>query len=214
MRQFKAAIGLVRASRRAYLACNLVYYGLVVGAMGAATLDRGLQQAVVDAVQRSLDAGGLAPIARVYASGNIPLAAGMTFAVNLLVGSFGSITLPSLIVPFGGLLVAMFRAVMWGLIFAPPTLQVTAGELVAGVLVALVVALEGQAYVLTMLAAYRHGRAWLWPASSGAADRRSGYREGLRQAASLYLLVIIVLAIAGLVEAGAAIGLMPGLMGA
>jgi hypothetical protein len=73
----------------------------------------------------------------------------------------------------------------------------------------MVLVLEGQGYVLAMLAAYDQGRAWLKPATAGAGSRRAGYTAGLRRTLSLYLLVVLTLAVAGLVEAVAAIAVIP-----
>ena len=60
--------------------------------------------------------------------------------------------------------------------------------------------LEGQAYILTMLAAYMQGRAFLWPKSVGLESRGKGYLEGLKRTGKLYLLIILTLAIAAIYE--------------
>ena len=133
----------------------------------------------------------------------------MTFAVNLMGGSFASITLPSLLIPFGGLLIGAYRAVLWGLIFAPETLDVSVEGATRGALVALLILLEGQGYVLTMLAAYIHGRAWLWPASVDAASRWQGYKIGIRRSVLLYLLIAATLAVAAVYEAILVVVILP-----
>ena len=60
--------------------------------------------------------------------------------------------------------------------------------------------LEGQAYVMTMLAAYIQGRAFLWPRSVGLESRTKGYLEGVKRTGKLYLLIILALAIAAIYE--------------
>ncbi|GEM_PF-2880586 len=46
-----------------------------------------------------------------YMSGNFPLAAILTFLINLTLGSFVYITLPSLTIPFGGVIIGLVRAI-------------------------------------------------------------------------------------------------------
>ena len=60
--------------------------------------------------------------------------------------------------------------------------------------------LEGQAYILTMLAAYIQGRAFLWPKSVGLERRGQGYLEGLKRTGKMYVLVILTLLIAAVYE--------------
>lgn len=205
----RSALAIVRENRWAYLALNLAYYGLIALAMGAAMLDRGLHLRLTEWVSQGIQAGGLGPIVRLYASGNVAAAVAGTLAVNLLIGSLASITLPSILVPFSGLLVAGLRAILWGLIFAPGSLATGPGQILSGALIVMVLVLEGQGYILTMLAAYDQGRAWLIPATVGAGNRRAGYTAGLRRTLSLYLLVVLTLAVAGVVEAVAAIVVIP-----
>ena len=209
MRTFRTASAIVRENRRAYLTLNLAYYGLVALAMGTAALEPRLHLRLTEWIGQGIREGGLGPILRLYTSGNVAAAAAGTLAVNLLVGSLASITLPSIVVPFSGLLVAGVRAILWGLIFAPDSLSVGPGQLISGVLIVLVLILEGQGYILTMLAAYDQGRAWLRPATVGAVSRRAGYTAGLRRTLNLYLLIVVTLALAGLVEAVAAILIIP-----
>jgi hypothetical protein len=72
-----------------------------------------------------------------------------------------------------------------------------------------VLVLEGQGYIMAKLSAYDQGRAWLKPAAVGAGSRRAGYTAGLRRTLSLYLLIVLTLAVAGLVEGVAAIVVIP-----
>ena len=63
--------------------------------------------------------GPLGPVGAAYKSGNVWAAIVLTFAVNLFIGSLFSITVPSMIVPFSGFLMGIFRAVVWGLLLSP-----------------------------------------------------------------------------------------------
>jgi hypothetical protein len=60
--------------------------------------------------------------------------------------------------------------------------------------------IEGQAYILTMLAAYIQGRAFLWPNRIGLERRGQGYLEGLKRTGKLYVLVFLTLLIAAIYE--------------
>jgi hypothetical protein len=60
--------------------------------------------------------------------------------------------------------------------------------------------IEGQAYILTLLAAYIQGRAFLWPKSVGVETHAKGYLEGLKRTGRLYLLIVLTLAIAAIYE--------------
>ena len=164
----------------------------------------------MDAIGAAFLEGPLAGVAEAYTGGQLLLAIVLTPVINLAVGSFVSITLPSLLVPFSGLLVGGLRAVLWGLIFSPTTLAVSSREVVYGALALGLLLLEGQGYVLAMLAALVQGQSFLWPASAGATSRKQGYLMGLKQTALLYLLVFLVLAVAAVYEALLAIVILPG----
>jgi hypothetical protein len=60
--------------------------------------------------------------------------------------------------------------------------------------------IEGQAYILALLAAYIQGRAFLWPQTVGLESRAKGYVDGLKRTGKLYLLIILTLAVAAVYE--------------
>jgi len=211
LKALRSALGVSGESRRAYVTLNLVYYGLVACGMIFTALDRSIQRELLAAVGNALTQGPLAGVASAYTTGQIILAIAWTFVINLVVASFVSITLPSLIVPFSGLLVGLVRAVTWGLLFSPPTLAVGGREAVMGLLIGILLILEGQGYVLAMLAAWVQGQAFLSPPSVGAADRGQGYVLGIKRALRLYVLVVLVLAVAAIYEAVVVIVIIPGL---
>ncbi len=205
----RSALGILGESRRAYATLNLVYYGLVVCGMVFTALDRSAQRELQAAVGSALTQGPLAGVASAYTTGQVLLAIAWTFVINLAVASFVSITLPSLIVPFSGMLIGLVRAVTWGLLFAPPTLAVGGREAAMGLLIGVLLILEGQGYVLAMLAAWVQGRAFLSPQSVGAADRGQGFLVGIKRALHIYVLVALVLAVAAVYEAMIVIIVLP-----
>ncbi len=198
MNALRGAWRIVTDYRRPYLILNATYYGLVLlGMTYVAFVDPALQEQLLGTVEGAFTEGPLATVGGAYLGGNVFAAAVLTFVVNLSVGSLLSITLPSLIFPFSGLLLGAYRAVLWGLILAPT------GTELALVMIphSLTLLLEGQAYILTMLAIFVQGKAFLWPDSVGAANRSQGYVTGLKLSARLYLLVVLVLAVAAIYEA-------------
>ncbi|NIN66552.1 MAG: stage II sporulation protein M [Anaerolineae bacterium] len=198
MNSLRGAWGIITDHRRPYFVLNAAYYGLVVlGMTYVAVVDPALQEQLLSAVEGAFAEGPLAAVGGAYLGGNVIAAAVLTFVFNLSVGSLLTITLPSLIVPFSGLLLGAYRAALWGLILAPTNTEL------ALVMIphSLTLLLEGQAYILAMLAVYVQGKAFLWPDSVGAANRSQGYVTGLKLSARLYLLVLFVLALAAVYEA-------------
>jgi hypothetical protein len=210
MRVLSSAVAIVRRHRRAYLACNVGYYGLILVGLAWAQMAPKTAEGLRSAVASSLESGALAPIADVYDRRAVLAAIGLTLAVNLIIGSLASITLPSLVLPFCGLAVAGFRALVWGLLFSPESAAITWGNLPQGAVIAGVLILEGQGYVLTMLAAWIHGIGWTRPATSGATTHGQGFRLGLGVTTRLYGLVVLTLAVAAVFEVVASTIILPG----
>jgi hypothetical protein len=191
----KSSWALVRKNKRAYLILNLVYNALVIVCMIYAAFNQELQDRLLNETGAAFLTGPLSFVGHAYSTQAIAAILATLF-VNLFIGSLASITLPSLIIPFSGILVGAARAIVWGLLLSPahPGLRL----IMIPHSIALV--LEGQAYVMTMLAAYIQGRAFLWPRSVGLERRSNGYLEGLKLTGKLYLLIILILAIAAIYE--------------
>lgn len=202
----------IRADRRAYVAINLAYYGVILVTMLLTIANRAWQERFLGAVQESLTTGSLSPAADIYESGLVPLAIGVTFVVNLFVGSLATITLPSLIVPFSGLALGVVRALAWGVLFSPELAGLTPGRIVAGAFVAGLLFLEGQGYVLAMFAAWRQSLGLVRPSSLGTASRLEALGKGLGLTLRAYVWVAAVLLVAAVYEAVGAILLMPRLV--
>jgi hypothetical protein len=169
--------------------------------MAYTVLDRSLQQAMGEVLVVALGEGPLAPAPEAFNAGQMLLAIGLIFAINLLVATFLFITLPSLVVPFSGLLLAGLRALVWGILFAPEfEAPIGMADLFTWMLLALLLFLEGQGYVLATLGAYLHGRAFLWPRSVGETSIWRGYWAGLKTQARIYVLIAVVLLVAAVYE--------------
>ncbi|MCL5074629.1 MAG: hypothetical protein M1136_03110 [Chloroflexi bacterium] len=199
-RIFQVATRTVAQYRQAYLVLNVLYYSLILLVAFYLFLNPLLQTQLSHSLLREI--GGafktmpFRVVAEAYLSGNFPLAATLTFLFNLAMGAILYITLPSLIVPFAGIILGCFRATAWGVLLS---MVVLAGVVkTAGFLVILV--LEGQGYVLAMLAAWALGRAALRPAGVGARGYWGGYVVGLKHTALIYVFVVVFLAIAAICE--------------
>ena len=209
MNPFRSAWKVVVESRRAYLFLNLGYFGLVAAGMVYAAYHRSLQLSLLESVEGAFEAGPIAMVASAYTGGRIPLAISLTFLVNLDIGSFLTITLPSLVIPFSGLLLGFFRATLWGVLFSPTRLELSGSNILVGVLISLLILLEGQGYVLAMLAVFVQGSAFLFPKSVSAPSHARGFLIGVKRSALIYLLVAIVLAIAAIYEVLIAVLILP-----
>ncbi len=176
---------LIRENRRAYIILNVTYYGLVILGMAYSAINPQIQKTLIEWVRRRVHAGG--PLLKEMA---------LIFVINLFTGSLGTITLPSLVIPFCGLLMGVYRAAAWGLMLSPASPEL-AKTMIPHSLTLIV---EGQAYIVAMLAVFIHGKAFIWPRSAGVESRWKGYVEGLKRTGQLYLLVIILLIVAAVYE--------------
>ena len=196
MKLIREAWGIVRENRKVYIAINAVYYGLVVVCMVVVAFNQPLQDQLLESVGEAFTGGWLSAVGSAYSNAEVLRAILLTFLVNLVLGSFLEITVPSAIIPFSGLLVGILRAVLWGLILSPanPDLRL------AMIPHSITLLLEGQAYILVMLATYVQGRAFLWPKTAGVEGHGRGYLQGLKQTGKLYILVVLTLAAAAIYE--------------
>ncbi|WVR05460.1 hypothetical protein IAU60_002476 [Kwoniella sp. DSM 27419] len=204
------SFAIIKQHRRAFLTAQLGYYGIIAIAMCAAMAHPQLQADAWERTNLQLDTSSLGRYVKAaYEDKRVGLAAVVTFVVNLLLGS-GIITLLSLAVPFSGLTVALYRAIEWGLLFAP--LQPRVLTLPH----ALTMIIEGQAYVLASFAAWIQGMDMCYQIRArygstkkqeDADDTRSNrwwwpsYRRGWQCTKELYKLIALVLAVAAVWEA-------------
>jgi hypothetical protein len=195
-KHIQSAWALVQGYKRAYIVINVVYYGLVIIFMIIAAFNQPLQEELLKSIGASFMSGPLSAVGNAYLNAEVLKAIGLTFLVNLVLGTFLEITLPSLIIPFLGFLLGIYRAVLWGLILSPayPALRIPM------IPHSITLLIEGQGYILALFAVYLQGRAFLWPKSVGLETHRQGYVEGLKRTGKLYILVILTLAAAAVYE--------------
>lgn len=210
MRLISHAWSIIRANWRAYIIINVLYYGIVGAAMVYVIFNPDLQQSLLALVGQSFDEGPLSSVAEAYSGGQVVAAIGLTFFVNLLAGSFGAITLPSFFIPFLGLVMGIVRATLWGLLLSPASPELR----MAMIPHSITLLLEGQAYVIALLAAFIHGKSFLMPRRAGIEvggieAHLQGYLLGLKQTAQLYVLIILLLAVAAIYEVLEVVYLVP-----
>jgi len=192
----RRSFGILKCHKSAYIALNGLFHSTVAISMLVATAFPWLHETALERVNAQLDgykAGRI--VTRAYSSGNVPWAAFLTFVINLSVGSFTTITLPSLLCPYSGIALVMYRAVEWGLIFAMPKSHV---KLLPHYVTMII---EGQAYVIAAVATWLQGRMLLKYKRYGFTSYWAGYRAGLRVSAHIYSLVIPILFVAAIYEA-------------
>lgn len=192
--------------RRLTWTVHLVYFGLYLLAAALVFRAPDLRNALQAVIQKDLSEGGglLERAGSAYRSGNIAWAAIVTFAINFFLGSVLVLTLPSCVIPGSGVLVAGFRAVLWGLILVPATLQQAFVMLPhSGTLL-----LEGEGYILAAF----FGLMVPLSLRRRPADSDSASPVGYRRAVVLNLkgcvLVAIVLAVAATYEATEVIAML------
>ena len=203
--RFRYAVNIVRRHRRPYIILNVAYYGLVAGAMVYVAGHPALQVALLGEVALSFTQGPMAKVADAYMGGHVFQAMILTFLFNFFLGSAVVLLAPSLIVPFAGVGIGFIRAALWGLLLAPTTPELQATMIPHS----LTLVLEGQGYILAMLAVWVLGRAFISPSSVGAPSWGAGYVRGLKDACAVFLLVAAVLAVAAIYEALEVIYLIP-----
>jgi hypothetical protein len=125
------------------------------------------------------------------------LFAAMILGVNTITVGLASIVLPSLVIPFLGIAVFAYRAVVIGVTLAP-TDQSTWIVLIPH---SLTLVIEFQAYILLALGAYLLGRAWISPAFVEETSRVRAYGKGLRLLGVLALVALALLVVGALYEA-------------
>ncbi len=197
-------IEIVRENKKLYITMNVAFYGLLAISMFVAWVFPDLQAYALVGVDQDLSTPLMeSTVVAAYNNGNILWAVFYTFLINLIVGSFLTMTLPSLIIPFSGLLMGFYRAGFWGLLFSPFQNDIS---LIPHYLTLII---EGQAYILVMFAILIQGKSFLFPKDLGLECRWSGYKHGLVQTAWLYIPIVVVLLLGAIYEAIEVISILP-----
>jgi hypothetical protein len=171
-----------------------------------------MKQQLLETVGTAFSTGPLQFVLGAYTNGEVINAIIFTFFINLVLGCFIAITLPSFIIPFSGFMVGGLRAILWGFLFSPDLTDLTPLKILAGIGIGLLIIFEGEAYVLGLFAAFLQGRAWLIPASVGVEKASEGYVIGVKLTLRVYLLIISMLVIAAVYEVILSLIILPALL--
>jgi hypothetical protein len=187
----------IRKFRRLFLGLHLVYFGAVVLFMLLAHTLPELQVCLLGGIKAEVTdgSGPLGVAGKAYMSKSIPLAAVATLLINFFLGSLACITIPSIVIPGVGVLIAVLRASIWGLLLAP-NFDALAGAMLPH---SFTILLEGEGYVLAAFFGLLI-LVYLFRKAEGA-SLAGRYGRALLMNVRGNLLVAIVLAIAAIYEA-------------
>ena len=176
---------------------NLVYFGTVLLFMLLAYAVPEFQFCFLTNLSSQIEQGsGILGIAgKAYMSKNILRAAVTTFAINFPFGSLLCITLPSVVIPGSGILVAGLRSALWGFLLAPSFSFLSMMMLPHS----LTLLLEGHGYVIAAFFGVLV-LVYLFRSAEGPTVGRR-YGRALMMNVRGNLLVIIVLVVAAIYEA-------------
>lgn len=181
---------LIRRHRREYLIISGALCGVVLAGMLLGALFPELHAARAAAFERSqsdlLNKVIVNPL----------LFAATILGVNVLRTAALLIVVPSLVIPFAGMLVFAIKTIDIGIVLAPVD-RTTALTLIPH---AVTIMVEFQAYALVILGVYLHARAWLWPRTVAADSRRQGYVKGLSQLGRLWLPALLLFVLGAIYE--------------
>jgi hypothetical protein len=209
MKAFREAFTLIRNDRKAFNLINVCYFAVLIIGMLIVRSNEALQAQLLALVGDAFSTGPMQYLTGAYSNGEIILAIILTFFVNLVLGCFISLTLPSLIIPFSGFVVGVYRALMWGFLFSPDMTGLDLPKVLLGIGIGLLLIFEGEAYVLGLFAVFIQSRAWVKPASAGGENHKQGFLAGIRMTLRMYVLVICMLLIAAIYEVMLVILIMP-----
>jgi hypothetical protein len=200
MNAVREALTLIKKDRKAFNLINIGYFATIIFGMLVIRLSPEFQKQLISLIGDAFSTGPLKYLTGAYSNGEIIKAIGLTFIVNLVLGTLIALTLPSLVIPFGGFVMGVYRALAWGFLFSPDLTGLDLPKVILGIGIGLLLIFEGEAYVLGLFAAYLQGRAWVKPTSVGVENHTQGYLAGIRLTLRMYLLVIGMLLIAAIYE--------------
>lgn len=183
----------VERYKKRFLYCFAIYYGLVI--IG---LVIGLLYPPVSTGTGGNIAGQFSTVfpglMQAIGAGDVVKIIATIFVFNSIFGSFLAITLLNLVGL--GILVFIYRPIMWGLIYAPTSPSAT--MLLIAVIPTLI--LEGVAYVIAFAASLDFVLAIAKPKSLGEESRFKAWKKAWVYNLKSYVLVLIMLLVAAVVE--------------
>lgn len=200
----KNALLIIKQHKKALININLAFYTILILTILTTSYASEIQNYFKPDIEQVFAKPGIfKTTGDVYEHGNIVFAIVITFLVNLVI-TLSMTTLPSFIIPFIGIVAVLYRAVLWGFLFAP-----IGPDKITMILHTLTWLIESQAYILAAFAAWVHGSMFFWPTRYGMTSRWDGYHAGLISTARFYPLILITLLISAIYEGIDAVYFMP-----
>lgn len=203
MQFFRRPFQIIRRDLRPFLVLNAVAFGFFLVGFVLGLIFPELVQMQADKFEES---GQTELVLRVFQ--NPWLFALVIFGVNTFRVGAAMIVLPSMLVPFLGIVLFAYKALNIGMTIAPTSPTLWVGLIPHS----LTVVIEFEAYVLLMLGAWILGRSWLRPDSVGATSRQQAYVLGLQRLGWLALPALVLLVAGALWESWSLTQLFPWLV--
>ncbi|MGC9517007.1 MAG: stage II sporulation protein M [Methanomicrobiales archaeon] len=183
----------VKRYKKRFIYSFLVYYLLVILGGISGIFYSVSRENAVQTVSSSLNST-LPSLFQAINSGDLISVVLTIFGFNAVLGSFFFITLLNMIGI--GTLIFIYRPFLWGFIYAPVNPQATA--LLIYVIPTLI--LEGLAYVMAFAASIDFLQAIIKPSALGEKKRLRAYKKAWINNLKSYVLILIVLFVAAVVE--------------
>jgi hypothetical protein len=183
----------VERYKKRFIYCFTIYFSLVI--IGALTgiLNPDLTIITIKTVGSSFSS--VAPgLMEAINAGKVLTIISTIFGINLVSGTLLTITIPNVVGL--GTIIFIIRPVLWGLLYAPINHQSTV--LLINVIPTLI--LEGTAYVIAFVASIDLFLAIVKPAQLGEESRWKALKKAVINNLKSYVLVLIVLFVAAVVE--------------
>ena len=183
----------VERYKKRFLYCFAIYYGLVIIGLVIGLLYPPVSTGTGGNIASQFSTV-LPGLMQAIGAGDVIKIIATIFAFNSILGSFLAITVLNLVGL--GTLVFIYRPIMWGLIYAPTS--PSAAVLLIAVIPTLI--LEGIAYVIAFTASLDFVLAIAKPKSLGEESRFKAWKKAWIYNLKSYVLVLIMLLVAAVVE--------------
>ncbi len=189
---------IFRKDKKLFILVNVFYFGVMLLGAAIALMSPQSQVEMLTATRQELSTGPFSPVTGAYVSGDMLSAASITFAMNYALGTLGTITLPSLVIPIWAPIMGGIRSLAWGIMILVPVEGLYPVNIALPHYLTLL--LEGEAYAIAIFACLRQVKALLRPRDFGTDSRLKAYAASIIDNARLQLVVIPILAVAALYE--------------
>lgn len=190
-------LSIIRANVPVYARVNAAIYGALFLAFVVGGAFPRFAEAGLGAMQAFASTSPLSGQVGDFSEGSILTLAGVILISTVVFGALGMATLPSLVIPYAGVVIHVVFAFLLGLTYAP---QDADGWVIFWAHLPTLV-LELQGYILVLLGSVLHARYWMRPRAHGCTIRRAGYIRGLIESAWLYIPAVAVLIVGAVYEA-------------